>query len=99
YAVTRPVLRGSSSHAPVRSNTSRQAPAGGMLPTPAPKRGVDFAWSFCVTVLVQVPASAAGGRGAGWTRAVTTSVTDLPSAFTTCDANTCWPALSQVVIR
>src|SRR5262245_9681679 len=82
YAVTSPVLTGSSSQTPTESNTRRQMPAGGTLFAPfAPKAGLDFAWSRLVTVLIHVPASAVGGCGAGSTRAVTTSVGESPSAL------------------
>src|SRR3989442_15385648 len=61
YWLTTPDPSGSRCQAPIRSNTSFQLPAGG----PLPDFGSDFFRSAAVTAPGPMPASPAGGFGAG----------------------------------
>src|SRR5215210_7521997 len=92
YWFTTPDPFGSRCHAPTRSNTSFHFPAGG-------GPGPDLIKSEAVTVRVQVPASSAGGFGAGRTRATTVSVALRPLLLVTRAVKRCFPGFSQVVIK
>src|SRR2546430_13997067 len=61
YWLTTPDPSGSRCQAPIRSNTSFQLPAGG----PLPYFGSDFLRSAAGTAPGPMPASPAGGFGAG----------------------------------